>query len=69
MTRPPHVARVYERYGVTTRRALLRAVRDTFNEMFVEEGEERFTLRDAEVLLDREFSAEYERLYGGAYDW
>jgi hypothetical protein len=52
------------RYHVTTERALLRAIRDDWT---TNTGE-RYTLRDAELMLDGMLEAEYQRIEGGAYD-
>lgn len=49
---------IMERYGVTTMRQLLRAIR---NEWAAETGAV-FTLRDAENILDEMTNAEYERI-------
>jgi hypothetical protein len=57
------VDRVMAQYGVTTEKALIRAVRDEYTR----ETGERFTLRDAELMLDGMYEAEYQRIAGGAY--
>src|SRR5512140_1761256 len=57
------------RYGVTTRDALLRAVRDEMNTECWQPGDgPRFTIRDAELSLGPMLEAEYQRIAGGAYD-
>jgi hypothetical protein len=58
------VDRVMAQYGVTTEKALIRAVRDEYTR----ETGERFTLKDAELMLDGMYEAEYQRIAGGAYD-
>lgn len=56
--------RIRIRYGVESRRALLAAIRDDF----AAETGERYTLRDADLLLDGMLEAEYQRIESGAYD-
>lgn len=53
-----------QRYGVTTQRDLLRAIRDEY----ARETGEPYTLFDAELMLDGMLEAEYQRIEGGAYD-
>jgi hypothetical protein len=62
--RSPQVQSVYDQYGVRTMPELLRAVRD---EYALETGEP-FTLRDADLMLDGMFEAEFQKIEGGAYD-
>lgn len=53
-----------DRYGVTTKRDLLRAIAREYTE----ETGERHTQADAELLLDPMLEAEYQRIAGGAYN-
>jgi hypothetical protein len=64
LTISPQESRLLDRYGVTTRRDLIRAIRDEYSR----ETGERYTLRDAELMLDGMMEAEYQRIAGGAYD-
>jgi len=59
-TRSPQMTGLMGRYGVTTQAALLRAVRDEWTR----ETGERYTIRDAELMLDGMLEAEYQRLEG-----
>lgn len=52
------------RYGVTTERNLIRAIRDEY----ATETGVRYTLAEAAVILDHMLEAEYQRIEGGAYD-
>jgi hypothetical protein len=56
------------RYRVTTRAALVRAIRDNYTAETCEPGERPVSLATAEVLLDRLLEAEYQRIAGGVYD-
>jgi hypothetical protein len=51
-------------YGVTTERALTRAIAAEYTR----ETGERWTIADAALLLDGMLEAEYQRIEGGAYD-
>lgn len=64
MEHSPQMTRLLERYGVTSERDLLRAIRDEY----LEETDERLTLRVCGVLLDQMLEAEYQRIAGGAYE-
>jgi hypothetical protein len=64
MAHSEQLIRLLARYGVRTQRELLRAIRDEYT---VETGE-RYTLLDAELMLDGMLEAEYQRIAGGAYE-
>jgi hypothetical protein len=61
-TQSPQMRSLLKRYGVTTERALIRAIRDEYNRECVEDGEEKYTLFTAELMLDEMLEAEYQRL-------
>ena len=54
------MARLLYRYSVRTEAELVRAIRDEH----IRETGERFTLLDAELMLDGMLEAEYQRLNG-----
>ena len=56
--RSPQMARLMASYGVLTERELVKAIRDAWS---FETGS-RFTLRDAEAILDQELEATYQRM-------
>lgn len=62
-TESPQMASLKRRYRVTTKRALLRAIADEYTR----ETGEKYTLRDADLILDGMLEAEYQRIEGGAY--
>lgn len=63
MTQSQQVTNVMARYQVTTKAALLRAVRDELNEECWEPGDgPKFTVKDAELRLDGMYEAEYQRI-------
>ena len=55
--------RLLERYGVTTERALVRAIQDEYEQ----ETGERPVRVVAEIILDEMLEAEFQRIEGGAY--
>jgi hypothetical protein len=58
------MANLRARYKVRNEKELIRAIRAEYER----ETGERFTLRDAAVILDQMLEAEYQRIAGGAYD-
>jgi hypothetical protein len=62
-TTSPQMAKLLERYKVTSEKALIKAIRDEYRE---ETGS--CTLVEASYLLDGMLEAEYQRIEGGAYD-
>jgi hypothetical protein len=64
----PQMKSLCKKYGVTTQKQLLRAICDEWTRETCEEGEPPVSLATGEVLLDRMLEAEYQRIYGGAYE-
>lgn len=58
------MARYGVRYDKNRTINLLRAIRDDFNRECVDEGERKFTLRDAELQLDGMLEAEFQSIAG-----
>lgn len=66
MSDSPQMRNLKARYGVTTERALVRAIRDDIDAECLDPGEEPTPLTVAEVWLDQALEAEYQRIAGGA---
>ena len=56
--------RLLKNYKVTTEKQLLREIAKEYSR----ETGEKFTVRDAELMLDGMLEAEYQRIEGGYYD-
>ena len=56
--------RLLKNYNVTTEKQLLREIAKEYSR----ETGEKFTVRDAELMLDGMLEAEYQRIEGGYYD-